>query len=640
MKHHSLRLGLILVVLSASSACSIKEPPSLGEKCPPSGGEFAYVLDSDGNKCEQGQACFEEFSGYGRCPGEYRCSYNDGTYYCYKGCGSDQIRCGDTCVNPKNSDTNCGSAGFCYEDEPGNNFKGMNCGLNAKCTDGVCLCNFDGNSKNHCGAKGLCSDVDPSSENYQGMDCGSRANCESGKCKCSFDGNSTLYCGAKGNCADLDPGSDNYEGMNCGEHSTCEAGKCECERDYEQCGGSDYSLCVDIKTDNNHCGGCNIRCEDGDCVDGHCIKNNCDPNVCRVDTCLNDDKRCGEQCTDCESSSKVCDIETGSCRGCKDNETYNQAFHKCIPNDVLDCGGVNCLDDNLIWNTISCKEGKCEVTCNNLEDNDGNYYHVNNAGDRCEKDSDTKCGNQKVDCTVKDENGYYRVGVSRESDKYATEVKCVQGVCMATACKMSDNATLMFYDYDSDKYFERHFDVDTPAYTIALLSDRGKNIGYYHHLFAPKNGKCVEINKPEFCGKSQLNCGADDCVGVAPGCHCVGTSLVCNECAEEDAANANSYCALSYHCGCPKGKHKEELGHCEYDTNYNCGGKGIVCNTNSIADSETVECIGGTCKVTKCKGNKQICNNTCVSSIVMCEPGMTAVGLDCGGGGIHEPTFP
>ena len=643
MRHQYLRLGLILIVLSASSACSIKEPPLLGEKCPPSGGEIAYILDSEGNRCEPGQPCFEDVSEYGRCPSDYRCSYDGGRYYCYKGCGADQIRCGDTCINPKNSDTNCGATGFCYEDEPGDNFRGMNCGLSAKCSEGVCLCSFDGTSNNHCGAKGLCNEADPSSENYRGMDCGSKASCDSGSCKCSFDGSGTLHCGAKGNCADPNPGSDNYEGMYCGENSICDSGKCKCEDDYEQCGGTDYSLCVDIKTDINHCGGCNIKCKDGECVDGHCIKNNCEPNTCSRDECRNDNDRCGESCADCTSASKVCDIEMGSCQGCNANETYNPTVRKCVPNDVLNCGGVNCLDDNLIWNTISCQEDQCKVTCNNIEDSDGNHYHVNATGDRCEKDTDVACGSLDNDCTKKDSDGNYI------DDARAESRACVKGKCVSTECKLSEEATFMYYDYDELGHYKETYVALDSEQEFNWYSSKGGALGYYRHTFAPdyKTGKCIEADKTGFCGKNRLDChaSADSCVGKAPGCRCVGGQWKCGECDTLEKATSNSYCALIYSCGCPKGQHRVDYESCGFDGDDNCGAEGINCADfcAGISGCETASCRDGRCVITKCKKNGFVCGNSCVSSEALCIPTIesgSAVMLDCGGGGIYDPSIP
>ena len=61
------------------------------------------------------------------------------------------------------------------------------------------------------------------------------------------------------------------EGMPCGENEVCEAGACvlDCPEGWIDCSGE----CVDWMTDENHCGGCNIRCEAGkQCINGQCRK--------------------------------------------------------------------------------------------------------------------------------------------------------------------------------------------------------------------------------------------------------------------------------------------------------------------------------------------------------------------------------
>jgi len=61
------------------------------------------------------------------------------------------------------------------------------------------------------------------------------------------------------------------EGMPCGENEICEAGVCvlDCPAGWFECSGE----CVDVMTDENHCGGCDIPCSSGkQCINGQCRK--------------------------------------------------------------------------------------------------------------------------------------------------------------------------------------------------------------------------------------------------------------------------------------------------------------------------------------------------------------------------------
>jgi len=79
-------------------------------------------------------------------------------------------------------------------------------------------------------------------------------------------------------CVDVDS---NQECKNdsdcCGDDVRCENQRCNCKSGFRQCRENGKEQCFDFKNDDNHCGGCNKRCRNGEsCSNGKCGgKNNC-----------------------------------------------------------------------------------------------------------------------------------------------------------------------------------------------------------------------------------------------------------------------------------------------------------------------------------------------------------------------------
>jgi hypothetical protein len=155
------------------------------------------------------------------------------------------------------------------------------------------------------------------------------------------------------------PGNDNCGGcgIKCDTAAgfTCKAGKCACFGALSDCGG----VCVDTGTDSNNCGGCNRRCDKGEkCVKTGgmiCIASECFPSTaCRISApgCL---KRCNGKCVDLDSDNDHCGACGNTCNGGK-----TCAAGKCTCPTMLpdECSGT-CTDLKVDKNNC----GKCGCPC-------------------------------------------------------------------------------------------------------------------------------------------------------------------------------------------------------------------------------------------------------------------------------------
>lgn len=233
--------------------------------------------------------------------------------------------------------------------------------LDIRC-DGQCV---DPNEDStYCGARGACSDADVNSPNYRGQSCSNGKRCENGLCACvknweiTCDGEcidpneNTRHCGARGLCVDVDEGSENYLGTQCHEGQICVDGSCKCAKTLElSCDGN----CIDPRIDRNHCGAmglCNEdafdnlnfvggvcdRCEDSVCYcgdDKHLYNNSCE---------VDDENHCGEH----EMTCNMADFPHAAKLGCRDKS--------CV---ITEC------EAGAFWDA----EGKTCITCSELIEN-------------------------------------------------------------------------------------------------------------------------------------------------------------------------------------------------------------------------------------------------------------------------------
>jgi hypothetical protein len=201
---------------------------------------------------------------------------------CVLDCPPGLLTCDDTCIDPNTSNEHCGASGDCSGATSGATCApGFVCDGTGHCEvtcqrglvacDGVCTDPL--NNEQHCGAGADCG-ADP------GLICGPGEVCDgTGQCALSCqsgvecDGecvdplNDEDHCGAGPDCA-ANPGTV------CGPSELCDgAGQCalSCQVGLTDCGGN----CTDTAVDPDHCGGCDSACLVGPQQSTYCAGSMC-----------------------------------------------------------------------------------------------------------------------------------------------------------------------------------------------------------------------------------------------------------------------------------------------------------------------------------------------------------------------------
>jgi hypothetical protein len=184
--------------------------------------------------------------------------------------------------------------------------------------------------------------------------------CIGGQCA-EGDCHSNSDCGPAGNtCTD--------HTCTCGSGPTCSGPSEHC------CGDRPGGVCLDIRTDPNHCGGCGSVCEGSTCqlvtcVDGQCNIVQAPDNTNPGGFCPGSEVCCGGACTDvhenvdhcgtcanhCANPTPVC-VEDGNCVAC-------QADAQCR-SDQICCNG-DCLGEECRPVRCPCEHDDqcCRGTC-------------------------------------------------------------------------------------------------------------------------------------------------------------------------------------------------------------------------------------------------------------------------------------
>ncbi len=295
---------------TSASTCGAKSCSDLGHQCPI--GQFCtetFDCECLNDLIKVDDKCLSPFSpetcGISHTkPGE-QCitdiSYCDGTEcQCLPGF----LKCESKCIDVLSDIKNCGKCG-------------NDCGDNASCNNGECICDQDyakcDNGKcirphetDFCGAKGNCTDFQPDSPNYKGDKCRQNFSClandsKEWKCTCVGDGyrtcddqcivstNDVHHCGPQEMaCEEL---VDCTIALN-SENVRCDGGQCKCAIGYNAYPKDQPTSCIDNSINPMSCGPAAIDCTQNTNGEVLCNNGNC------VEKCSGSKIRCGNTCLD------------------------------------------------------------------------------------------------------------------------------------------------------------------------------------------------------------------------------------------------------------------------------------------------------------------------------------------------------
>jgi len=626
-----------------------------GDRCPP--------VDENGEALggmAEGQTHYNESSQ--RCADDYVCQETalgddeSPIYTCIKNrCDYPLLACGATCVDLKTDRNHCGKCDRRCED------KGI-------CVEGECLCEDDGivcedggivcgdvcidpfRDRDHCGAKGLCTEESPASEDYRGRICPVNEECAEGACVCPADKAlcdntcidpkvSKTHCGARGRCDASSATSDNYAGVTCEGSSACVEGECECLGANLTCNG----ICIDPNTDTVHCGakgscmgsdpdienyqgvdcGSERHCHEGKCkcrgsliwCDGKCIDPDTNDAFCGAKGHCNEESRN-------ESNFKgiACD-EKSFCQGgecvpfaCDDAKTLCRNADgklECVDvaSDPLNCGqcGWNCGDKayDSLKSRDTCINNKCQYECAPLSSCTNTAYCNKNVcsidvahypGVVCSADvyrTAAYCGG----CDLRGENLFSPCkgdapvcvdGARYECANPDKEGDCLKDACFTIMCKNRDTACgRSCVDCTQLPYADTVNCSEAGACVITKCKET-------FHLSAD-GGHCVP-NSPEACAPADTTSEKTvDCTGIAN-----AVSVAC-------AVNGN--CLVN---NCKPGFHiNDTQDACIANAPSACGrvaafGDEVRDCTHNAADGAALCNTSGICEVSQCLENHHL----------------------------------
>src|SRR6185369_5155442 len=479
--------------------------------------------------------------------------------------------------------------------------------------------------------------------------------CADGKCALSCAGNMGNCDGNASNACETNLNT-NVE--HCGDCSTacslafaepkCMGGKCQvesCTAPYDDCNGNPEDGCeVNLKTDVDHCGGCDAspcptlngkaRCADAKCAitcdtnfddcDGQ-PGNGCEKDVSRD---INNCGGCGNTCTaspgktawcrNGQCGESMCAAGRGDCNGNPDDDAANNGCETDLKTDVNSCGtcGTLCV---VAGGEPKCSGGQCSIkACSpGLDDCSGGY------DDGCETKTTTdltNCGACGKTCTTT--NG---------------APACVSGACQVKSCTGS------YADCNGTN--TDGCETDTSSSQTHCGACTGSTVNC-DTVFPHSGGQCTNsvcVLKPSSCATDYANCNnqpSDGCesnlktdvnhCGTCPvACSTTGTTTAGTACSSGVCAPNCKGTLLA--CGTPQNG-------CTFDSatdENNCGGCNKVCSTASSAhvDSGGNQCLSGACNPS-CASLYDVCdgnpNNGCEKSVAGDASNCGACNVTCG----------
>ena len=411
------------------------------------------------------------------------------------------------------------------------------CPSGSICTNCQCKRTPCPGGKKACG--GACVDTSSDVNNCGG--CGNRCKpgvvCQRGKCAPS-------HCACKSD-------SDCPAGSSC---TNCQCKKGPCSGGKTACGGA----CVDLKSNNNHCGKCNLKCGGAlQCTRGQCAPKSCPPGWTLCGTaCVKlttDSKNCGKcgttcsrgqkcvngQCrVGCTPSPEKCDGKDNDCDGmvdegnpCPSGQTCSAGQCKtsgcpggtvacrgaCVnlQSDPANCGkcGVACKPGDVCTAgqcRVGCPAGTtaCSGACVNLSSDSNN---CGSCGTKCKPGSVCVAGACSGGCTPSPEKCD---GKDNDCDGKVDEGSlCPSGqTCSAGVCKSTGSCgpglTSCGGMCVTTLFSSRHCGGCGKACGFAMACDYGKCVpGCSSSLEMKCHGKCINISKdPNNCGLCGRKC--------------------------------------------------------------------------------------------------------------------------------------
>ncbi|MBR4985847.1 MAG: hypothetical protein IKY83_08920 [Proteobacteria bacterium] len=337
-----------------------------------------------------------------------------------------------------------------------------------------------------------------------------------------------------GACVDLQ--TDNAHcgvcGNECKGGEKCMAGVCSlsCPDKQVDCG----ETCADLTSDVNHCGSCGNVCKDGEkCVESECVV-----------SCLEGQMACDGVCVDLKRDSLNC----GGCgQICMDIQICEDGTCVC-PDGTTACDS-KCLDFGMLNldNCTECKQGFCDpngdksLGCKSIED-----LHVT----ACSSTYVT-CDSTHLDCDQRNSNGC------------ETEIG-------------NENCGLCGYTCESGRICRNGQCEVTCAETDANCDGRCLNLKELHRSDCDT---CEE----GFCNHGGLACNAMDLLHVSA---CSAGAIECDDNYLDCDGNIKNGCEINK------------------NTNENCGACGNRCPDGQV-------CSNGVCATT-CGNGLEICGDSCV----------------------------
>ncbi len=427
-----------------------------GNACPPesecAGGKCVETCDETEQRCDE--ACVKFATAHMK-----SCTV----------CENDYLNCdkniSNGCEVEKLTDpNNCGSCGNV-------------CGAEKRCVKGKCVSSCEA-TETSCQVMGTYVCVNTLKDVYHCGGCNRyckpeknavQLGCKLGSCNYEcFPNKNNCGTNKKPVCADLQKDADhcgacyhqcNYPGV---EKNACENGVCSigtCEEDLVDCNKKIEDGCeTNIKSDPNHCGGCNQKCNAGDfCNNGVCDTQCSTPMLkCTKDEsveCINP----GSDVNNCGECGHVCESKPHAIAQCKNSTcTYvcEPGYQNCgtpeapncldVTSDLQNCGGcgISCLNILTGVETAVCESGQCMVMSCKKEFGDCNKDPF----DGCEvnlKSSIVACGSCNNSCEGDDPvcqdgtccNRMCEDKVCGDDGCGGSCGSCQEGECVAGQCK-------------------------------------------------------------------------------------------------------------------------------------------------------------------------------------------------------------